>query len=156
MLEDNIFRELVERMPVRDTRSNRNAKSNHLFSNFIWMQDGASPHAMESTIQLIQSYFSRMIAKRAPIETNLEWPPNSPDLTPLDYWLWGHVKPKCKKSSTVNEIKEEFTRKINRIPLRTVQRTIKEFPERLKLCLQNNGGHFESNIHRGRRNQNSQ
>lgn len=22
----------------------------------------------------------------------VEWPPRSPDLTPLDLWLWGHLK----------------------------------------------------------------
>jgi len=31
-----------------------------------------------------------------------DWPPRSPDLTPLDYFLWGYVKSECYKLALGN------------------------------------------------------
>lgn len=38
------------------------------------------------------------------------WPPRSPDLTPLDYFLWGHMKQKVY--ATVPNTREELVVKI--------------------------------------------
>jgi len=37
---------------------------------------------------LIVSFPNRWLGRGGPIS----WPPRSPDLTPLDFFLWGHIK----------------------------------------------------------------
>jgi hypothetical protein len=52
-------------------------------------QDGASSHYLEEVREYLNTRFpGRWISRAAPIA----WPPRSPDLTPLDSFLWGFVK----------------------------------------------------------------
>jgi hypothetical protein len=52
-----------------------------------WLQqDGATSHTANSTMEMLKQFFDDRIISR-----NL-WPPQSPDLTPPDYFLWGYLK----------------------------------------------------------------
>ena len=54
-----------------------------------WAQDGAPPHRRRTvTARLAELCGNRVIA----LNHQVEWPPRSPDLTPLDFFLWGHLK----------------------------------------------------------------
>lgn len=56
----------------------------------MWFQhDGASTH-FARTVQnhLNQQFPAQWIGRGRPIK----WPPRSPDLTPLDFFLWGYMK----------------------------------------------------------------
>ena len=54
--------------------------------NFFFQQDGAPPHfAISARNYLDQTFPGRWIGRRGLVE----WPPRSPDLSPLDYFLWG-------------------------------------------------------------------
>jgi len=58
----------------------------------IWFQqDGATCHTANVTIDLLHSTFENRIISR---NGDVNWPPRSCDLTPLDYFLWGAVKDK--------------------------------------------------------------
>lgn len=51
-----------------------------------FQQDGAPPHYAASVRQYLNlQYPGRWIGRRGP----MEWPARSPDLTPLDFFLWG-------------------------------------------------------------------
>jgi len=52
-----------------------------LGQQFIFQQDGAPSHAAKSTQQWLAAHCPDFINKDA-------WPPNSPDLNPLDYRVW--------------------------------------------------------------------
>ena len=53
------------------------------------MQDGATPHTALTTIEfLTQTFGNRVIGKHF----SNEWPSQSPDLIPADYYLWPHLK----------------------------------------------------------------
>jgi hypothetical protein len=56
----------------------------------MWFQhDGAPPHnGRRVTEWLNRNYNNRWIGNRS----NILWPPRSPDLNPLDFYLWGHLK----------------------------------------------------------------
>ncbi|KAK3882488.1 hypothetical protein Pcinc_013131 [Petrolisthes cinctipes] len=56
----------------------------------MWfMQDGAPAHFARDTRDFINvMYPDKWIGRVGPIA----WPPKSPDLTPLDFYLWGHLK----------------------------------------------------------------
>ena len=52
-------------------------------------QDGAPPHyGIEVRQYLNQLLPNAWIGRRGLVE----WPPRSPDLPPLDFYLWGHLK----------------------------------------------------------------
>jgi hypothetical protein len=52
-------------------------------------QDGIPAHYLEEVLEYLTTRFpGRWIGRAAPIA----WPPPSPDLTPLDFSLWGFVK----------------------------------------------------------------
>ena len=55
----------------------------------IFQQDGAPPHwGLHVREFLNQTFPDRWIGRDGPIP----WPPRSPDITPLDFFLWGYVK----------------------------------------------------------------
>ena len=50
---------------------------------------GAISYTARVTIDLLNGKFGeRVISRTGPVE----WPPRSCDLTPLDSFLWGHIK----------------------------------------------------------------
>src|SRR6218665_2534562 len=51
-------------------------------AEFTFQQDGASAHTARVTQEWLHAYCSEIIEKD-------RWPPNSPDLNPLDYHVWG-------------------------------------------------------------------
>ena len=50
-------------------------------SGYIFQQDGAPAHTARATQNWLQTNYPDFIAKD-------QWPPNSPDLNPLDYHVW--------------------------------------------------------------------
>jgi hypothetical protein len=57
----------------------------------VLQQDGAPPHWGLLVRQFLDATFpKRCIWRDGPTP----WPPRSPDFTPLDFLLWGHVKDK--------------------------------------------------------------
>lgn len=62
-----------------------------LEGQLTFQQDGAPPHFVAPVRQFLDDNFTgRWIGRRGPIE----WPARSPDLSPLDFFLWGHLKSK--------------------------------------------------------------
>jgi hypothetical protein len=65
-------------------------------SQMYLQHDGAPPHFSRHVREYLNKSFpNRWLGRGGPVT----WPPRSPDLTPLDYYLWGHMK------SLVYEIK---------------------------------------------------
>ncbi|GBN14641.1 hypothetical protein AVEN_39551-1 [Araneus ventricosus] len=59
--------------------------------DIFWQQDGAPPHWGKIVRSYLDTQFpQRWIGRDGP----LACPPRSPDLTPLDFFLWGYVKDK--------------------------------------------------------------
>lgn len=53
-------------------------------NNWVYQQDGASPHTHHLTQQWCKENLPSFIDKE-------HWPPNSPDLNPLDYFVWDEL-----------------------------------------------------------------
>ncbi|GFX98004.1 DUF4817 domain-containing protein [Trichonephila clavipes] len=63
--------------------------NNHDVQELWFQQDGATCHTARATIDLLKDTLGdRLFSRYGPVN----WPPRSCDLTPLDYFLWGHVK----------------------------------------------------------------
>jgi len=57
----------------------------------IFQQDGAPPHWGSDVCQFLDATFPNgWIGRDGPTP----WPPRPPDITPLDFFLWGYVKDK--------------------------------------------------------------
>jgi len=77
----------------------------------------------------------------------VEWPPRSPDLTPCDFFFWGHLKNKVYSTLLRNtdklrqriEIEANFLREDGAL----VRRVMAGMRRRMQLCVDRNGGHIE-------------
>jgi hypothetical protein len=112
----------------------------------MWLQqDGAPPNfGRQVTAFLNQHFPDRWIGRGGPVP----WPARSQDLSPLDYFLLGHMK------SLVHAVKSNTRAELlNRIMdsgphIRndhdSVKRAVTSITRRAQLCIDNHGGHFES------------
>lgn len=99
---------------------------NRLFlADVIWyQQDGAPPHYGIAVREYLNEVFpQRWIGRRG----HIEWPPRSPDLSPLDYFLWGHLKSIVYKSKpeSLEELEERITMAIQEISPQVIQNTLR-------------------------------
>ena len=111
-----------------------------------FQQDGATPHTAVATRELLRAKFAdRVISFR----TQHIWAPHSPDLNPLDFFLWGYAKDNVYRHNpvTVQDLKQEITQFIRRIPEDICQRVVENFAVRLNACKNKNGGHIEHIVH---------
>ena len=74
-----------------------------------------------------------------------EWPPNSPDLSPLDYSIWSILEEKAcsKPHPNLESLKKALKKAWKEINLETLIKTVDDFPKRLEACIAANGGYFE-------------
>ncbi|KYQ46369.1 hypothetical protein ALC60_14791, partial [Trachymyrmex zeteki] len=72
-----------------------------------------------------QRFPQRWIGRRGAIE----WPPRSPDLTPLDFFLWGHLKSVVYKTppENINDLRQRIVQECRAIPTNTFQNVRSEF-----------------------------
>ena len=79
--------------------------------------------------------------RRGPVE----WPPRSPDLSPLDFYLWRHLKFMVYqvKIQDINHLKERITDAIRSIPSNVLMRVHQQWETRVNMCFENNGNHIE-------------
>lgn len=114
------------------------------FMGTMWLQqDGAPVHNTRAVEEYLNTNFpGRWIGTHGPIR----WPPKSPDLTPLDFFLWGTLKNEVYKtpSRNIEHLKEKIRiacRNIGVDVLENVKRAIKK---RFEKCLAEEGGHIEN------------
>ena len=54
--------------------------------NIWFQQDGATAYTARETIDMLRTHFPNRVISRF---GDVPWPPRSPDLSPLDFFLWG-------------------------------------------------------------------
>lgn len=113
----------------------------------MWfMHDGAPPHfSLNVRNYLHRQYRNRWIGRGN--DAPVKWPPRSPDMTPLDYFLWGSLKT-LVYSRPINNEEELWGRIQNAVNIlkndaELMQRVNLNFLRRINLCTYVNGGHFE-------------
>jgi hypothetical protein len=74
-----------------------------------------------------------------------EFPPHSPDLTPLDFYLWGTLKDVvyCRKLATLAVLREEIEMACTAIDMDTLVNVAEAVVCRNQKCLDADGNHFE-------------
>ena len=107
-----------------------------------WQQDGASVHNTAPTTALLNRYFGRRwFGHRGPHK----WPPRSPDLSPLDFYLWGRVKAICYRTAptTPEDMRNRIQAAVASITPAELRRVRTNWVRRLRCLVQEGGGHIE-------------
>ena len=76
----------------------------------------------------------------------VEFPPRSPDLTPLEFYLWGSLKDDVYRSkpATRDDLRESIAMSCAAVTLDTLQNVVHAAVQRVRQCLDADGGHFEN------------
>ena len=103
-------------------------------------KDGAPAHTSRVAQDWLEQHCPDFIKKD-------EWPPNSPDLNPLDFHVWGAMlaryqacKPKPKNKAELKTVLQAIW---DDLPQEPIDRAIVSFRSRLLACIRAQGGHFE-------------
>lgn len=119
----------------------RNMFGEH-FQNIWFQQDGAPPHYGIDVRAYVNTVFRlRWIGRRGTVE----WPARSPDLSPLDYFVWGYLKDNVYKTKpqNVNELRQRILQECQAIPQVALQNSVNSFYVRLSNCQITGGEQFE-------------
>ena len=108
----------------------------------MWFQqDGATSNTALVTIDLLKGKFGeRVISRNGPVE----WPPRSCDLTPLDFFLWAHIKSLvyANKPATLDDLTDNIQREIANVPVEMCARVVENWVQRIGRCKRARGGHM--------------
>ena len=110
--------------------------------NYYFQQDGAPAHTCRMVREWLDEKFEdRWIGKYGPIE----WPPRSPDMNVMDFFVWGYIKEYVfsRSPATLEEIKRLITSCVLQIPRDMCKRACHSIKKRARLCIEQNGAIFE-------------
>lgn len=134
MLQDDV-EQLLEEVPLRNV------------VNLFYQHDGAPAHYCRAVREYLdRTYPGRWVGRAGPVA----WPARSPDLTPMDFYVWGRVKDLVYQNQmdTIRSADELKTRIISAFDaIRSDQSAVRNVQEdifrRANLCIQQNGMHLE-------------
>ena len=106
--------------------------------NVIWQQDSAPAHGAKLT----QAWLAKHLPGFWPKEL---WPSSSPDLSPLDFAIWGYLEPRACKTShpNVESLKAAIRREWDLMSEDFVARSCQKFRPRIEAVIEAEGGHIE-------------
>ena len=110
--------------------------------SIVFRQDGAPPHFAADVRRFLDKTLpGRWIGRSGPIR----WTPRSPDLTSLNFFLWGHLKNVVCISlcEDLTELKSRIHDEIKSISQKTLFDVFSNISKRMNLCVSVDGGHFE-------------
>ena len=105
---------------------------------FHFQQDGATSHTSHERMKVLRKMFGP--------DRILQNPPNSPDLSPLDYYAWDAVDQKVQSLGPKNlpELKKCIVQAWGELNLDHLKKACTTgWVKRLKACVINEGGRFE-------------
>jgi hypothetical protein len=113
--------------------------------SMLFQQDGAPCHCSNDVKMFLdQRYPGKWVGRGGPVD----WPPRSPDLTPMDFFLWGELKRMVyqnkPKPTSEAELKRRIEQAVETLKQKTgvLQKATDAVKTRAQLCLQANGSHF--------------
>lgn len=116
------------------------------FQRVWFQQDGAPPHYSLIVREYLHATFpNRLIARGVVGNISIAWPARSPDLTPLDFFLWGHLKDRVfkVKPQSVAELRESIRHEVEEITPEMLANAIFATFVRLGHCEITEGRQFE-------------
>ncbi|GBM43010.1 hypothetical protein AVEN_88610-1 [Araneus ventricosus] len=73
-----------------------------------FQQDGVPPHYGNIVREFLDTTFPQLWIGRGAV---MAWPPQSPDITPLDFYLWGYEKQHVysERINDINHLEQRIT-----------------------------------------------
>ena len=107
---------------------------------YVFMQDGARSHTANETVRFLnqQRYLTLL-------QPNI-WPPNSPDLNPVDYCVWSALERNVyrgRRFENTIESKEAILQEWEALPQAVINNAIDGFRARVRLVIAENGQQIE-------------
>ena len=100
----------------------------------VFTQDGASRRAAKTEKAHVES---------RSFKTLEPWPSNSPDLTPMDYGVWGILARAVEAQGAEAELTGAIRRAVADLKVETVREIVGDFPKRPQPCVCAGGKQFE-------------
>lgn len=109
-----------------------------------YMQDGAPPHYGRAVTDYLNKTFpNRWLGRNGFVR----WPPRSPDLNPMDFFIWGHLKTVVyskNKPTTKDELLQRIHASFDEIKGNMEKYNWQmELKRRVDLCITESGRHVE-------------
>lgn len=107
----------------------------------MWFQmDGAPPHYGIAVRRWLKIPL-RWIGQGGPVA----WPARSPDLNPLDFFLWGYIKEKVYQTpvQNISELEERIRPAFTTITEEMLENVLRNIPKRAQACHEQGGDNFE-------------
>ena len=108
----------------------------------MFQQDGAPPRwGLIVRDFLNETFPNRWIGRNGPTP----WPPRSPDITPLDFFLWGYVKDRVYRTPVrdVETLQSRIIEVLTSVNEEMLENTWREIEYRLDILRATNGAHVE-------------
>lgn len=115
---------------------------NDIYPDQWFQQDGATAHTSLRAREWLTNQFGNKIISH---HMEFPWPARSPDLSPLDYFLWGYVKENVfkRQPADIEILKEIVQGVVSSIDQDVLRAVMANFEKRINLCIEQQGGHFE-------------
>ena len=127
------------------------------FDNF-WQKDGNDPNISEvhsfATLPNLRHHLTVLnanvpncyITRKLLVIDRSHWPPNSPDLNPVDYSIWSVLQEKVYRSkiADIDELKTRLVNEWGQFDQSITDTAISQWRRRLSACVRARGAHFEN------------
>ena len=102
---------------------------------FIFQQDSAPAHGARETVALLQREVPAFIAPDL-------WPPNSHDLNPVDYKVWGTMQDRVYQTKVrdIDDLKRRLFDVWDNLEQSVIDDAIDQWRPRLRACVRAKGG----------------
>lgn len=110
--------------------------------NVVFQQDGAPAHYARAVRDFLDNQFpGKWLGRCGP----LVWAARSPDLSPLDFFVWGYLKTKvfARKPTSIHQLKDFICDEASKITPDMCNNAISSFHNRLYVCIEKNGRNVE-------------
>lgn len=112
--------------------------------DIIFQLDGCPAHQVLRVKEYLKETFCEVIGPYNDVWK--KWPARSPDLSPNDFFLWGHIKSSIYSEDRIQnkeELKNKIAQAIDSLTQQMMQNVRNAFYNRLTYCLAENGNVFE-------------
>lgn len=108
---------------------------------YTFQQDNAPAHRAHETVALLSSETPDFISP------NL-WPPNSPDLNPVDYQIWSVLDRRVYRTRIrdIDHLRARLIEEWKIFEQVIIDQAIEQWRMRLRSCVRHRGGHFEHQL----------
>lgn len=130
------YKNMLESFLVPYLKSHRKLRSSY------FQQDGAAPHFALIVRDFLNRHFSQKWIGRGGA---LHWPARSPDLTPLDFFLWGYLKNNVyrHRPDNLQQLEEIIQQEFSKVSNHMCQNAMDAFINRLVKCIDIDGKQVE-------------